>query len=107
NLKSEGAGTWKGLEERARRFEDKSGLAPWWIFDGAQMERWFLDPPSSEERAKKARLGRLRELYRLVLGLPHSDEMLSRLDALGLSTEIIRTHCLDLGALRRDGNTTT
>jgi hypothetical protein len=100
-LKGEGADAWISIEERAQRFVDHSELEPWWIFDGAQMEKLFLDPPSSEERVKKERLRRLRELYRLVLGLPHSHDMLSRLDAMALSSETVRAYCLDLGALRR------
>jgi len=100
-LKGEGGDTWQALEERAQRFADKSGLSPWWILDGARMEKWYFDPPSSEERAKKERLRRLRELYRLVLGLPHSHDMLTRLEAMALSIEAVRDHCLDLGALRR------
>jgi hypothetical protein len=100
-LKGEGGDNWQAVEERAQLFTDESGLSPWWIFDGARMEKWFFDPPSSEERSKKERLRRLRELYRLVLGLPHSYDMLSRLDSMALSIETIRDHCLDLGALRR------
>ncbi len=100
-LKSEGGDTWQALEKGAGRLTDKSGLSPWWILDGARMEKWFFDPPSSEERAKKERLRRLRELYRLVLGLPHSHDMLARLDAMALSNEMIRECCLDLGAMRR------
>ncbi len=100
-LKEEGADTWHAIEECAQRFVDDSGLEPWWIFEGAKMEKLFLDPPSSEERAKKERLRRLRELYRLVLGLPHSQDVLSRLDSMLLSIGTVRDHCLDLGALRR------
>jgi hypothetical protein len=100
-LKADRADTWQALEQRAQRFVDESGLSPWWIMDGARMEKWFLDPPSSEERVRKERLSRLRELYRLVLGLPHSQDMLSRLESMGFPMATIRNHCLDLGALRR------
>lgn len=100
-LKSGGEDTWQALEERAQSLVDGSGLSPWWILDGARMEKWFFDPPSSEERVKKERLRRLRELYRLVLGLPNSHDMLVRLDSMDLSIEAITEHCLDLGALRR------
>jgi hypothetical protein len=75
-LKSDRVTVWKALEERAERLKDDSGLSPWWIFEGAQMDRRFLDPPCSEERVKKERLSRLRELYRLVLGVPHAQDML-------------------------------
>jgi len=92
---------WGDLEKRAESLADNSGLSPWWIFDGARIEKRYFDPPSSDERAKKERLGRMRELYRLVLGLPHSHDMLARLSAMALSAEQIGEMCLDLGALPR------
>lgn len=100
-LNGDGPTVWTALEGRAQRIADESGLSPWWVLEGARMEKWSFDPPSSEERAHRERLSRLRELYRLVLGLPHSEDLLSRLDAMGLSAEAVRNHCLDLGALRR------
>ncbi len=100
-LKGEGIVLWKALEERAQEFADDSGLAPWWTCDGQVMEKFFFDPPSSEEREKKRRLMRLRELYRLVLGLPNSLSMLGRLERTGISIEEIRRNCLDLGTMRR------
>lgn len=100
-LSGDGVALWQTVEKQAQQFEDESGLAPWWTYEGVELERLFFDPPSSEEREKRQRLTRLRELYRLVLGLPHSRDMLARLDALGMSVDEIRGHCLDLGALPR------
>jgi hypothetical protein len=92
---------WKTLEEEAEAYADDSGLAPWWVFNGATMERWHFDPPSSEERGRRERLKRLRELYRLVLGLPHHRDVMQRLATSDITIEEIRSYCLDLGALRR------
>lgn len=97
----DGLSTWKDLEQHAQAYADESGLAPWWVCNGAAMERLHFDPPSSEERARRERLERLRELYRLVLGLPHHRDVMQRLAASGITPEEIRSYCLDLGALRR------
>jgi hypothetical protein len=92
---------WKALEVLADRQADVSDLAPWWIHKGAKIERWHFDPPSSEERAKRERLNRLRELYRLSLGLPHHRDILQKLAASDITLAEVRSYCLDLGAMRR------
>ena len=92
---------WKSIEAHAQVLADDSGLSPWWTCEGSATERWHFDPPSSEERARRERLARERELYRLVLGLPHSHDVLQRLAATDMTVDQIRSQCLDLGALRR------
>jgi hypothetical protein len=93
--------TWSNLDRQAQKYTDQSGLAPWWICDGARMELWHFDPPSSEERERREQLERLRELYRLVLGLPNHRDVLQPLAASAITKEEARAYCLDLGALRR------
>ncbi len=92
---------WKDIELAAEKHSDDPGLAPWWTFQGALIERIFLDLPSSEERLRRERLEHLRDLYRLVLGLPHQADVLRRLATVKMDVELIRASCLDLGAWRR------
>lgn len=94
---------WTELEAAAERFSDAPGLAPWWICEGARIDRIFLDLPSSEERMRREHVERLRELYRLVLGLPHQADVLRRLATIKADIDLVRSSCLDLGAWRRPG----
>jgi hypothetical protein len=93
--------TWNAVDGQSKRFEDDTGLAPWWVFRDATIDRWFMDPPASEERRRRQELKHLRELYRLALGLPHHHDVVKRLAATKLNLKTIRSCCLDLGATRR------
>jgi len=92
---------WNKFEEGSRGREDDSGLAPWWVCDSAILESLYLDPPSSDERARRERLARLREVYRLVLGLPHHADMAYRIASSEMTVQQARSYCLDLGSYRR------
>lgn len=89
---------WDDLDKFAESLGDPTGLRPWWIIEGAAMRRLFLDAPSSEERARKRELARLRDLYRLVLGMPNQWQLLARLAASDLDVETARRACLNLAA---------
>lgn len=69
---------WANLELAAERdWSDDSGLAPWWVFADAQIERFVPDIPTSEQRARLEQLHAQRGLYRMVLGQPHQEDLMA------------------------------
>lgn len=72
---------------------DESGLAPWWIAEGANIRRMTLDAPSSEERLRRNELERLRKLYRLVLGTPNQWNLLRRIESSMIDVDQARAAC--------------
>lgn len=99
-----GAGevVWSSLGALAdEKLEDESGLAPWWIAEGADIRRMTMDAPSSEERFRRHELERLRKLYRLVLGTPNQWDLLRRIESSAIDVDQARAACLDLAAWRR------
>jgi hypothetical protein len=71
-----GRSPWSRLGEYAKELEDNSGLSPWWILEGADIERYVFDVPSSEQRKKLVWLHEQRLLYRLALGQPNQEDLL-------------------------------
>lgn len=75
-----GASPWRTLAAQAEAtLADASGLAPWWVCEGADIERCVLDVPTSEQRARLEILQAQRGLYRLVLGQPHQEDLMAML----------------------------
>lgn len=71
---------WAAAEHQAEQeMGDPSGMAPWWVCSGAQIERVVLDVPTSEQRARFEELQVQRGLYRALLGLPYQEDMLAAL----------------------------
>lgn len=93
---------WDDLGTLAANYADESGLRPWWVMDDATIRRIFMDAPSSEERARRKELVRLRDLYRLVLGMPNQWQLLARLAASNLDVDTARRACLQLAAWKND-----
>jgi hypothetical protein len=71
-----GESPWHRLAELAdRHLGDDSGLAPWWLCDGAEIERYVFDVPLSEQAHRLRRVQEQRLLYRLVLGQPNQEDL--------------------------------
>lgn len=76
-----GASPWVELAERADRAyrSAPSGLAPWWIVEGARVRRLVFDVPLSEAKARFEHLRQQRLLYRLTLGQPDQADLVRAL----------------------------
>lgn len=70
---------WSELEAEAEKYSDESGLAPWWSLPGADVDRFVLDTPTSEQRQRLSELKKQRLLYRLVLGQPNQEDLIETL----------------------------
>jgi hypothetical protein len=71
-------GCWHEVHRLAtQQFSDESGLAPWWVFEGADIERIVFDMPTSEQRGRLEQLHVQRGLYRMVLGQPHQEDLMA------------------------------
>ena len=76
-----GCSPWKALADRAERAHrnDPAGLAPWWIVEGAQVQRLVFEVPLSEAQARFEDLRQQRLLYRLTLGQPDQGDLVRAL----------------------------
>lgn len=78
------ASPWTNLAGAAdRQLGDGSGLAPWWVCEGAHIERLILDVPTSEQRSRLEALRIQRGLYRLVLGQPYQEDLMAAMKQRG------------------------
>jgi hypothetical protein len=94
-----GRSPWSRLGEYAKELEDDSGLSPWWNVEGADIERYVFDVPSSEQRKKLAWLHEQRLLYRLALGQPDQEDLLEVLvRKLGIDEEEASKAAIGLSA---------
>jgi len=81
-----------------------TGLAPWWVYPGADIRRISLAPLGSEQERKLEWLRERLDLYRLALGQPHSARESIANGLVGrLSKAQVRELAIDLSAaqLRR------
>lgn len=105
-----GASPWKYLaqmaEQPGQNLADASGLAPWWNVDGAVCQSYVFSTSSSEQRRKHESLKQERALYRMVLGMPNQDDLMSILKIrLNDDDEAdVRSACLDLCAYNLSEN---
>lgn len=78
---AEGESPWAVLagriEEKFR--SDPTGLAPWWITEGARVRRIVFDVPLSEAQARFEELRQQRMLYRITLGQPDQADLVRAL----------------------------
>ncbi len=97
---------WKQLAQLAEsELGDDSGLAPWWTVDGAICKNYVFSAFTSEQRIGLDALNQERALYRLVLGMPDQNDLMSVLKIKleqGEDSEI-RDACLDLCAYNKRG----
>jgi hypothetical protein len=75
-----GESPWARLAALAEeQLGDDSGLCPWWVCEGAGVDRYVVDVPASEQTARLAWVKEQRALYRLVLGQPNQEDLLELL----------------------------
>ena len=85
-----GHSPWDALAEKADNgtTPDKNkGLSPWWVFDGAEIDRIIFDVPTSESQIRFKKLTAQRLLYRLALGQPNQTDFLRALSKRITDTE--------------------
>ena len=71
-----GKSPWDKLAELAEeQLGDESGLKPWWVCDGAEIERHVFHVPLSEQAQRLEWVQEQRLLYRLVLGQPNQEDL--------------------------------
>lgn len=76
---------------------DKSGLIPWWICEGAEIRRYIFQVPLSEQGHRLKWVQQQRLLYRLVLGQPNQEDLLDILvQRNSLSMDEVRQAMLQL-----------
>jgi len=66
-----------------RHLCDKSGLAPWWVCKGGNIERFVFDVPTSEQNHWLHWIKEQRMLYRLALGQPNQEDLIEVLASQG------------------------
>jgi hypothetical protein len=72
-----GQSPWLKLARHAERhFGDASGLAPWWVCEGAGIERYVFKVPLSEQVHRLKWTQQQRLLYRLALGQPNQEDLI-------------------------------
>ena len=62
---------------------DESGLAPWWVCEGGNIERFVFEVPTSEQNHWLHWMKEQRMLYRLALGQPNQEDLLEVLASKG------------------------
>ncbi len=84
-------------------FADKSGLAPWWVFRGAEIDRIVFDVPTSEQHYWLESMKEQRMLYRLALGQPNQEDLLMGIaHHANLDRATLRQFTLELSPWFRD-----
>jgi len=68
---------WSKIAELAdEHLSDESGLAPWWVCEGGNIERFVFEVPTSEQNHWLHWMKEQRMLYRLALGQPNQEDLL-------------------------------
>jgi hypothetical protein len=84
---------WLALARRAAARESVSGLEPWWHSPGAALERVLILPSYSRQLEERDALEASLALYRLTLGQPDQEHLLTglqrRVDAAGPTREAV------------------
>lgn len=91
---------WCSLAQRASRFEDASGLRPWWVLEHAAIERYIFERPFGRDNQRFERLKEQRMIYRLALGQPNQEDFMDILAKGGeAALEALQPLVLDLSAM--------
>lgn len=78
---------WANIAARAdEHLSDESGLAPWWVCEGGNIERFVFEVPTSEQNHWLHWMKEQRLLYRLALGQPNQEDLLEVLARTGTTT---------------------
>ena len=94
------ASPWQCMEKHAERFVDTSGLRPWWILEGAEINRYIFRRPFGRDIVRFAQLRKQRMIYRLALGQPNQEDLIDILSSgRGETRSILQTLVLDLSAM--------
>ncbi len=110
NVTGDGCSPWKRLADLANsQLADASGLSPWWVLQGASCKSYAYAARGSEQIQQVEALNHERALYRLVLGVPDQDDLMSVLKMHLPANEHsrIRDACLDLCAYNLDAEVTS
>ncbi|MDE0109219.1 MAG: DEAD/DEAH box helicase [Bryobacterales bacterium] len=94
------ASPWKCMERRAEHFVDTSGLRPWWVLEGAEINRYIFKRPFGRDSVRFDQLREQRMIYRLALGQPNQEDLIDVLSSGSRETrEILQSLVLDLSAM--------
>ena len=96
-----GISPWIRLAHLANsQLADDSGLAPWWVMEGASCKSYVYSAFGSEQRQQYETLNQERALYRLVLGVPDQNDLMNvlKVHVPEDSQAQVRDACLDLCA---------
>lgn len=75
--RSQDESPWSAIERLAdEQLTDDSGLAPWWVYKGANVHRYAFDVPTSEQTHWLSWMKEQRLLYRLALGQPNQEDLI-------------------------------
>ena len=97
-VESADGGPWTNIEKLAEeQLSDESGLMPWWVCEGGNVNRYIFDVPTSEQNHWFEWIQEQRLLYRLALGQPNQEDLLEVLRSKGnTSPEEIREAVINL-----------
>lgn len=91
---------WRSMERHAERLTDTSGLRPWWVLDGAKVQRHVFQRPFGRDEARFAQLKEQRMIYRLALGQPNQEDFIAVLSRGGEEARrLLQPLVLDLSAM--------
>jgi hypothetical protein len=91
---------WRCVQKHAERSVDVSGLCPWWVLDGAEINRHVFERPFGRDIARFAQLREQRMIYRLALGQPNQEDFIHVLSRGGAATRaLLQPLVLDLSAM--------
>lgn len=75
---------WSHIQKIAdERLGDESGLMPWWVCEGGNVNRYIFEVPTSEQNHWFEWMQEQRLLYRLALGQPNQEDLLEVLRSKG------------------------
>jgi hypothetical protein len=99
----DGGSLWDYLAATANaRYRDETGLSPWWVLEGAHVERFVFNLPQSRDLERFKLLKEQRLIYRLTLGQPNHEDLLEFLSSGGPAvTSLLKPLALDLSAFAR------
>lgn len=91
---------WQRIQNHAETLADGSGLRPWWVLEGAEIQRHIFERPFGRDMLRFAQLREQRMIYRLALGQPNQEDFIDVLSRGGQATrKILQPLVLDLSAM--------
>lgn len=101
-----GQSPWAVLGKMAdEELADDSGLRPWWVCSGAEIDRFVIDLPASEQEYRLKWVKKQRMLYRLALGQPNQEDLLEFLSQNSeIDTDTLRGSLIQLSPWFNEAN---